>query len=57
MKKFIAQLNDGGYINIQADKMQMSDSCIYVYSKENLVAVVDVSVILSAHISEKGAEK
>lgn len=53
MTKFTAQLNDGSYINVQADDMVLEDNCIRVYDKGKLVAFVDVSVILSAHLSER----
>lgn len=53
MKKFITQLNDGSYININADEMVLEDNTIRVYQGGKLVAFIDVSIILVAHMSEK----
>lgn len=53
MKRFVAQLNGGDYINIPADRMEINDSFILAYQGNSLVAVLDVSVVLSAHIGEK----
>lgn len=56
MRKFIAQLNDCSYINISADEMILEDNCIQVYCEGKLVAFLDVSVVLSAHLSEKAVK-
>lgn len=53
MKMFFAQLTDKSYINIPADRMEVNDNMAYVYDGSQLVALVDVSMILSAHISRK----
>ena len=53
MKMFFAQLSDKSYINIPADRMEVNDNMAYVYDGSQLVALVDVSMILSAHISRK----
>lgn len=53
MKRFVAQLNDGGYINIPAESMSLDDVYIKVYHNGELVAFLDVSVVLCAHVSEK----
>ena len=50
---FFAQLSDKSYINIPADRMEVNDNMAYVYDGSQLVALVDVSMILSAHISRK----
>lgn len=51
---FFAQLVEGyGYIHVPADRMELKDDMIYVYSGEKLAAAVDVSVVLFAHVSEK----
>ena len=57
MTKFIAQLNDGSFINIFADEMKMDNNCITVFKNKSLVAFVDTSVILTAHLSEKAVEE
>mgnify|MGYP003302477873 CR=1 FL=1 len=53
MKRFTAVLNDGGYVNLPATRMQLEDNAIRVYDGTELVAFLDVSVILCAHISER----
>lgn len=54
MKRFNATLNDTTYINVAATRMEIVDNMIRVYDVDDLVAVVDTSVVLSAHISERG---
>lgn len=54
MTRFIVQLNDGGYINVRADRMVKEDDMICAYLGAELVAMVDISVILAAHLSERG---
>ena len=51
MNFFFAQLSDNSYISIPADRMEVIENMTYVYDGNNLVALVDVSTILSAHIS------
>jgi hypothetical protein len=55
MKRFTAMLSDNKYINIPADSMKedKENNQILVYDGGNLVACVDKSVILAAHISER----
>lgn len=53
MTRFIAQLNDCSYINILADQMKLEDNTIAVFQNGNLVAFVDTSVVLTAHLSER----
>lgn len=53
MKRFIAILNDNSFINIPATRMELKENSIIVWEENDLVAFVDVSVILCAHISEK----
>lgn len=57
MTKFIAQLNGGDYINIRADEMRMESDFVAAYRCGNLVALVDKSVILTAHLSEKSVRE
>lgn len=56
MKRFIAIMNDGSFINIPATRMDMADNALVVWEGENVVAYVDVSVVLTAHISERKEE-
>ena len=53
MKKFTATMNDGSFINVEATRMELVENMILVYYKTDLVAVVDISTVLQAHISER----
>lgn len=53
MKRFTAVLNDGGYVSVPATRMEKEENAILVWNGDELVAYIDVSVILSAHISER----
>lgn len=52
MRRFVAQLNDGSYINIFADSMKLEKDLITVYNQGALVAVLDISVVLMACLWE-----
>lgn len=56
MKRCNIVLNGGSYINVAADRMEMEkeDYMLYVYNGNSLVAVVEITAVISAHISEKG---
>lgn len=51
MKMFFAQLSDNSYIHVPADRMEVVDNMTYVYDGDRMVAMVDVSMILFAHIN------
>ena len=55
MKRFIATLNGGSFINIPADHMTFNTdtNLVMVHNGQALVACVDVSVVITAHISDK----
>lgn len=53
MTRFTAQLNDMSYINIKADTMEVIDNMLHVRDGNNLVAVIDLSAVEAAHISER----
>ena len=55
MKRFTATLNDMSFINTAADRMEVKDNMLYVYDSCQLVALVEVSAIITAHISERSA--
>ena len=57
MTRFIALLNDGNHINIPADEMKMGENYITVFTKGNLVAYLDASIVLCAHLSEKAVAR
>lgn len=52
MKRFYAQLNDGGSMNKSADRMEIINDSIRVYAGEQLVAYLDLSTVLYAHICD-----
>lgn len=52
MKRFYAQLTDGGTMNRLADRMEIVNESIRVYIGEELVAYVDLGAVLYAHIVE-----
>ena len=54
MTRFIAQLNDGGHINVRADRMTKEDNMLYAYNIGELVAAVEVTAVIVAYLSEKG---
>lgn len=54
MKHFVAQLTEDRHINVKADRMELKDEVILAYDGDTLVAMADVGVVLTAHISEKG---
>lgn len=55
MKRFTAAINDGGYISIEATRMDLDENgnAIRAWNGDELVAYIDTSVLLSAHISER----
>ena len=53
MKKFCATLNDMSFINTEGDRMEVKDNMLYVYDGDQLVALVEITAIISAHISER----
>lgn len=54
MKRFTATLNDMSFINTAADRMEVSENMLYVYDGHQLVALVEITAIIVAHISERG---
>ena len=53
MKKFAATLNDNSFINTSADRMEVCDNMLYVWDENKLVALVEITAIISAHLSER----
>ena len=53
-KRFNAVLNGDSYVNVAATRMEVKENMLYVWNGDDLVALLDVSIVLSAHISEKG---
>lgn len=52
--RFVAQLNDGSYMNVPADRMDVEDNFLRAWLGGHLIAIVDTSAVISAHLSEKG---
>ena len=57
MKKFVAQLNDGSYINCFADRMEIKDNLILVWWEDDLVVALDISAAIVARIDLVDPEK
>lgn len=59
MKRFIATINGESYINIPADRMVFNkdSNMVMVYNGQAFVACVDVSAVITAHISEETPER
>ena len=55
MKRVIVILNGGEYINIPADRMEVTDTELRAWNGNDLVDYVDTSAVVCAHLSEKGA--
>ena len=54
MKRITILLNGGEHINIPADRMEVSENELRAWNGNDLVAYVDTSAVICAHISEKG---
>lgn len=54
MKRITVLLNSGEYINIPADRMEVSENALYAWNGGELVAYVDTGAVICAHLSEKG---
>lgn len=57
MKKFTATLNDMSFINTDGDHMEVKDDLLWVYNGDQLVALVETTAIICAHISERGVRE
>lgn len=57
MTRFIADLNGGSHINIPADRMVLTEdrTGLLVYQGRELAAYVDLSAVVTAHMSNKEA--
>lgn len=57
MKRFTATLNDMSFINIPADHMELVDNMLRVYDGRELVAITDISAIITAHVGERNEKQ
>lgn len=53
MKRFVATLNDGSFINLPATRMEKEENAILVWDDKELVVWVDTCAVISAHIGER----
>ena len=53
MKRFIAILNDGSFVNVPATRMDITDDNIIAYDGDEVVAYADIGFTLTAHISDR----
>ena len=55
MKRFVAIMNDGSFINLPATRMEMDkdSNAIIVFDGNELVAYMDTSAVITAHIGER----
>lgn len=52
MMRFVAQLNDESFVNTFGDRMEVNDNMLYVYADKKLVALIEVTAIIAAHLRE-----
>lgn len=60
MKRFVATLRYNeidDYINVEADRMVIDDSIIFAYLRGELVAAVDMGVVVKAHLVDTEGRK
>ena len=59
MKRFIATLNGGSFINIPADHMTFNTdtNMVMAFNGEAFVACVDIAAVMTAYISESENEE
>ena len=53
MKRFIAILNDGSFVNVPATRMEIKEDGIIAYDGDDIVAYADIGFTLTAHISDR----
>ena len=52
MKKFIAEVNGGSFINIYADRMEIDGDFLCAWKNNELVAIIDRSILLMARLDD-----
>ena len=53
MKRITILLNGGEHVNIPADRMELGENALVAWNGGELVAYVDTSAVVCAHLSEK----
>ena len=56
MKRFIAIMNDGSFINVPATRMEIKDDSIMAYNGNEVVCYADIGFVLAAHMSDRKDE-
>ena len=56
MKRFIATLNDGSFINVPATRMEITEDRITAYDGNDVVAYADIGFTLAARIDDRKDE-
>ena len=54
MNRFVVLLNDGSHMNVPADRMELKENFLFAWMGAELIAMVDISAVICAHMSEKG---
>ena len=57
MARAIIKLNNGDYINVPADQIDIGDKWIGAWDGESLVAIVKADLVDSCHLSKQKEEK
>ena len=53
MKKFVAILNDGAHINVEATRMELTEIAVIAWKDKEPVAYIEITAVISAHMSGK----
>ena len=53
MKRFVAIMNDGSFINVPATRMEKQEDAILVWEDNELVVWVDTCAVISAQIRKE----
>lgn len=52
MNRFIVRINDGGFMNVPADRMELKENFLFARRGTDLIAMVDISAVICAHMSQ-----
>lgn len=52
MARFCANMSDGNFINVAADRMEIKENMVYAYRGDALAAFADMGCVLHARIEE-----
>ena len=57
MPRAIIKLNNGDYINVPADALDVRDNWICAWEGQDIVAIVKADLVDSCHLSKQKEEK